>query len=121
MGRQLTLLLFTLLALLSTPARSNNRYELSPNLPPTAFIGQYYTCNFRVSGLTAPTFSFVNLPSCFTSTSSGSVEGIPDSTGSFSVTVKYQEGRSSGQQVVVLRVTEPNYNASIGQSLNRPN
>lgn len=92
MNHKLALTLFLLLLTLSTQGGNRNQYSLSPNLPPTAFIGQYYTCNFRVGGLANPSFSFKNLPSCFTASSSGTVEGIPNESGSYSVTVNYQQG-----------------------------
>jgi hypothetical protein len=114
-------IIFLLIALTSQASSKGNQYSLSPDLPPTAFIGQYYTCNFRVGGLSTPSFTFSNLPSCFTASSSGTVEGIPTESGSYSITVNYQQASAKGQQVIVLRVTEPNYNSSLGQSINKPN
>ena len=104
-GTATLLLLFLLCAVSPQTTLGPNQYILSPNLPPTAFIGQYYTCNFRVSGLTAPRFTFVDLPDCFTHSHSGAIEGIPDVSGSFSVTVRYQQGAVRGQETIVLRVT----------------
>lgn len=121
MRATLPLLLLLLAATFTNQsAPTINQYTLSPALPPTAFIGQYYTCNFRVSGLSTPSFSFIDLPDCFTPSSSGALEGIPSQSGSYSITVKYQQGSVRGQQVVILRVTEPSYNASLGRSLNKP-
>jgi hypothetical protein len=68
-----------------------NLYPLSPAFPPTAFEGHYYTCTFRVSGLTNPSFTFDNLPNYFVWSSSGTIEGIPSGIGSFSFGITYQQ------------------------------
>lgn len=90
-------LIFLLLLSLSTQTRDNyNQYDILPNLPPTAYIGQYYTVKFRVSGLTTPIFTFKSLPSCFTTTDDGTLEGTPNKVGSFSIVVSYQSGADYG-------------------------
>lgn len=65
--------------LLTTFAATQNsqQYTLSPALPPTAFLGQYYTCDFRVAGLTNPKYTFDDLPYFFKASSSGRLEGTP--------------------------------------------
>ena len=40
-----------------------NDFYLAPSNPPTAFLAQYYTVQFRVAGLNNPSFSFNGLPS----------------------------------------------------------
>jgi hypothetical protein len=40
-----------------------NEFFLSPPLPPTAFVGEYYTTQFRILGLDNPVFRFTDLPS----------------------------------------------------------
>lgn len=82
-------------------------YILSPALPPTAFIGEYYTCDFRVAGLVNPTFTFKNLPRFFKSLPSGRIEGTPTEKGTFTIIVTYQENKVSSSKSVVLRVTDP--------------
>lgn len=65
-------------------------YQLSPDIPPTAFVDQYYTCTFRVGGLTRPRFSFNHLPPPLKGSRNGNIEGIPSASGSYSITVNYQ-------------------------------
>ena len=69
--------------------------------------------------MTAPKFTFTNLPEFFTPSPSGAIEGTPNESGSFSVTVSYQQGSARGQQVIVLRIAYPNFKASLGKSLNK--
>ena len=105
---RLALLLFLLVA-----ARQShddyNQYEITPVIPPTAFVGQYYTVNFRVNGLAKPTISFLNLPDCFTALNTGTIEGIPDTAGSYNIVLQYQSGAESGQQNIVLRVAKSTF------------
>jgi hypothetical protein len=69
---------------------SPSSYQLSPTLPPTAFVDQYYTCTFRVGGLTKPKFTFNHLPPPLTGSRNGNIEGVPAVSGSYRVTVSYQ-------------------------------
>jgi len=78
---------------------------LTPSSPPTAFLAQYYTVQFRVAGLNNPSFSFIGLPSFLEGSSNGSVQGVPESMGSFSVKVAFSSGEMSGESDVILRVT----------------
>lgn len=110
MGKQnrLALLLFLIVA-----AHQNhngyNLYEITPIIPPTAFVGQYYTVNFRVNGFAKPDISFLNLPDCFTALNTGTIEGIPDTVGSYNIVLRYQSGSESGQQDIVLRVAKSTF------------
>jgi hypothetical protein len=112
------ILISVFLILSQQTLNSYSQYDISPSLPPSAFIGQYYTCQFRASGLKNPSFSFENLPSFLTASSNGAIEGIPTDSGSYSITVSYQQGGEQGQQDVVLRVTEPNFNTSLSRNVN---
>jgi hypothetical protein len=75
---------------------TSSNYQLSPSLPPNAFVGQYYTCDFRVQGLTNPTYQFSNLPSFLQASSSGRIEGTPTLKGTFTINVQYSSGSDSG-------------------------
>lgn len=88
---RLTLLLL-LLATASQSRNGINQYEITPIIPPTAFVGQYYTVNFRVNGLAKPDISFDNLPDCFTALNTGTIEGTPDTAGSYNIVLRYQSG-----------------------------
>lgn len=98
----LPLLLFVVLSFSQNPPD----FVLSPAIPPVAFVGQYYTCDFRVTGLTNPQYTFMNLPRFFKSSRSGRIEGIPSEKGTFTITVNYQQNRISSQKSVVLRITD---------------
>ena len=84
--------LLTLLLTLAITQKSNtySMYSLTPVIPPIAFVGQYYTCAFRVNGLNYPSFTFENLPEHFTASSTGTIEGVPSAIGSYSVIVQYR-------------------------------
>lgn len=47
-----------LIAFLQTAAADQPAYQLSPILPPSAFVGELYSCKFQVPGLKAPKFDF---------------------------------------------------------------
>lgn len=79
-------------------------YSLTPLAPPSAFLGQYYTLRFRVTGLDSPTFTFTGLPGCFISTGNGTIEGTPNATGSFVLRVSFSSGAVQSYSDVVLRV-----------------
>jgi hypothetical protein len=117
------ILLFVLLIISHQSLDNYNQYEITPTLPPIAFVGQYYTVNFRVSGLTAPTFTFDNLPSCFNASGNGEIQGTPNKSGSYSIRVNYKNDLEYGQKDLVLRVSEPDYSssASLSQGTSKPN
>lgn len=99
------LVLATLLLVVSLQQPDNNsNYQISPPLPPTAFVGQYYTCQFRVLGMDFPTFEFRGLPSCFTGSKAGMIEGVPDQIGSFPLTVVYWSGSVKFSRDIVIRI-----------------
>lgn len=89
MFARVLLVLYLSLALVNTRKISNQEYELSPTLPPSGFLGLYYTCQFYVQGLTAPHFTFRNLPSFLECSEGGAIKGTPDSVGSFTFVVIY--------------------------------
>lgn len=43
---------------LQPAAADQPAYQLSPILPPAAFVGELYSCRFQVPGLKAPKFDF---------------------------------------------------------------
>lgn len=82
-----------------------NDFYLTPISPPTAFLAQYYTVQFRVTGLNNPSFSFNSLPSFLVGSENGSVQGVPESMGSFVIKVAFSSGNVRGESYVILRVT----------------
>lgn len=84
---QLTLCLLAVLLLAATADQSH--YQLTPPLPPTAFLAQTYSCQFRVPGLAYPAFRFQGLPSGLSGSASGLVRGVPSVMGSFLVSIRY--------------------------------
>jgi hypothetical protein len=110
-------LLAILLLSASFPSVAGQDFFLSPPFPPTAFYEQYYEVRFRVRSFLAPTFTFENLPSFFTGSDTGVVSGIPNITGTFRFTIKFAEAGTSGQEQVVISVTDsPNTAASAAQN-----
>jgi hypothetical protein len=99
------LLLLTFLLLLAAHGRDSRTY-LSPIVPPAAFVGLYYTCQFRVLGMDLPAYKFQGLPSNLTGNAMGRVVGIPQSVGSFRVTVSYNSNGQHGQTELVLMVVD---------------
>jgi len=97
-------LLVTILLIGSVFAGDSDGYFLSPPLPPTAFVGQYYTAQFRVVGLDFPSFKFSGLPKCFVGTSDGAIEGNPDKAGSYAVTITFTDGGKSYSRQIVVRI-----------------
>lgn len=90
---------------------------LTPPFPPTAFLEQYYEVRFRVYGLSAPTFTFTNLPNFLKGTADGVVSGTPNTTGTFNVGVSYTSGNTTGSSKVVISITQsPNTAASAAQN-----
>jgi hypothetical protein len=101
----LGLVSFLLLLLLLPLAHANQPfYFLSPELPPSAFVGQPYACQFQVSGLTTPVFSFIGLPKGLVGGSSGLLKGTPGSKGTFAITVSFASSRIKSSQQTLLRV-----------------
>ncbi len=87
MSREVFLLL---LMIVSTSSSKNTQiYSISPSIPPKAFVGEYYTCDFRVQGLYNPTYKFTNLPSFFKASYNGRIEGTPTRKGTYNVVVSY--------------------------------
>lgn len=80
------------------------QYQVIPPLPPTAFLGQTYSCQFRIPGLVFPTFRFDGLPSGLLGSLSGLVKGRPAATGSFLVTISYSSNNYQASKQTVLRV-----------------
>lgn len=100
------LLLFIYTANTNNSENSLETYFLSPPIPPTAFVGDFYTVQFRVGGLDAPLFDFYNLPSAFTGYPNGTIEGNPSIQGSFPVKVSFRSGNISSSQNLILRVVD---------------
>lgn len=103
---KLRIALFTLLLTLTLSQKDNtySMYSLTPVIPPIAFVGQYYTCAFRVNGLNYPSFTFENLPDHFTASTTGAIEGVPSAIGSYSVIVQYRAENVVQKQTFVLRI-----------------
>ena len=85
-------ILFITLLVLAKQSDSGD-YFLSPPLPSTAFVGQYYTIQFRVIGVDNPLFKFDGLPKCFKGSPDGVLEGNPNKAGSYPIKVTYSVGR----------------------------
>lgn len=97
------LLVSTLLVL---SFQGSTDYFLSPPLPPTAFVGEYYTTTFRVLGLDNPVFKFEGLPQCFKGYKDGTIEGTPDHAGSYPATVRFSAPGCSDSRDIVIRIAE---------------
>jgi len=67
----------------------------------------YYTCDFRVQGLTNPTYIFSNLPYFFKASPGGRIEGTPATKGTYNVYVSYYEGKKTGRAQIILSVSDP--------------
>lgn len=109
-------ILLLLVLIVNLTAASKNRignYELSPPLPPAAYRGEYYTCQFYVQGI-APAFHFYGLPPFLAASRSGALEGTPPAAGTFRFTVVYALGDVYGQEDVVLRVLESSLRGARG-------
>ena len=88
MIKVVTLLLLLSLAV-SYDMTSADLYH-SPSIPPECFVDQYYTCDFRVTGLKNPTYTFEKLPSFFKGASTGRIEGKPNRKGNYEIIVSYK-------------------------------
>jgi hypothetical protein len=95
-----------LLCLLLFLAITTNQQEvfLSPVLPPAAFVGEYYTVQFRLVGADRPTFSFTDLPPFLSAYSNGTVEGTPLQPGSFPLTIVYETSAIYSKAAIIVRV-----------------
>lgn len=101
MSSYLVIVLLWLTILTNTQQKQDiqeDRYFVTPALPPTAFLGNYYTAQFRVIGLDNPRFTFNVIPPWFNGFSNGTVEGTPLSVGSFPLQIFYESGGISGNQ-----------------------
>jgi len=96
------LLLALLLALVFA---SPEEYFISPPIPPTAFVGEFYTVQFRVLGLDNPVFKFEDLPLFFKGYSDGTLEGIPATIGSYSIKVWFASKGVQVCKVLTIRVS----------------
>jgi hypothetical protein len=85
--------------------------RLSPLIAPTAFLENFYTCQFRVIGLDFPKYSFEGLPPPVTGSADGRVSGTPNKIGSYPVTVSYKANGYAASAEFVFRVTEPIWTA----------
>jgi hypothetical protein len=94
------------------------QYSVSPTLPPTAFVDQYYTCAFRVGGLSKPRFSFSQLPPPLVGSRNGIVYGVPSASGAYRVTVSFSEEEEEGSEEVMFIVALPEYNTTEIRSRN---
>ncbi len=99
--------LIGLLVLVALTQDTSTGFYLTPPLPPTTFLGQYYTVQFRVLGMTSPTFSFDSLPRCFFASADGTIKGTPNATGSFAVRVNFKSSEGFGSKDIVIRVAAP--------------
>lgn len=79
-------------------------YFLSPPLPPTAFIGEYYTTQFRILGLDNPVFKFSDLPEELKGYPDGTLAGTPLKAGSYPVRVFFTTPRCDSYRDIVVRV-----------------
>jgi hypothetical protein len=99
-----SIVVFVLIRLTFSLTGSQLLYQLSPSIPPTAFLSQYYTCQFRVIGLDFPAFKFDGLPKELTGEPSGIIKGTPLSMGSYIVNVSYSTNLISQSKQTILRV-----------------
>ena len=83
-----------------------HRTFLSPIIPPTAFVGQYYTCQFRVLGMDFPIYKFHGLPPNMTGNHYGRVIGTPGKIGSYPVTVTYSSKEFTSSTELVFMVVD---------------
>ena len=93
-----TLVFLLLLSLAASYGRDRYDFSLSPTIPPPAFLGQYYTCDFRVAGLKNPVYTFERLPRFLKGSSIGRLEGTPNERGNYEIIVHYEEGIYSGRK-----------------------
>ena len=102
----MTRVLLALLLVAFTYQGCTSDYFLSPPLPPTAFIGEYYTAQFRILGLDNPIFKFSNLPAWFKGHSDGTLSGTPKKAGSYPVRVFFTTSGCDQYRDIVVRVAQ---------------
>lgn len=90
--------------LLVLSCQGSTDFFLSPPLPPTAFVGEYYTTTFRVLGLDNPVFKFEDLPQCFKGYKDGTIEGTPDHAGSYPAKVYFSGPGCAESRDIVIRI-----------------
>jgi hypothetical protein len=73
---------------------------------PTAFLGDYYTVQFRVVGLDNPSFAFQTLPPWFTGYPNGTISGLPQQEGSYPVTLTYKSNSHQSSKELIIRVVD---------------
>jgi len=98
--------LLAILFIVATTQGGSSDFFLSPPLPPTAFVGEYYTSTFRIIGLDNPLFKFENLPQCFKGYKDGTIEGTPDHAGSYPVRVYYTGPGCDDHKDIVIRIVD---------------
>jgi len=91
--------------LLALACAGNDEYFISPPIPPTAFVGEFYTVQFRVLGLDNPVFKFEDLPLFFKGYSDGTLEGTPAAVGSYSIKVWFASKGVQTCKVLTVRVS----------------
>ena len=104
------LFLALLLALACTkhhpsPKHYHTDYFVSPAAPPTAFVGEFYTVQFRVMGLDNPVFKFEDLPAWFKGHGDGTVEGVPKHAGNYQIKVWFASKGVKECKVLSIRVS----------------
>jgi hypothetical protein len=92
-------------ALLFTASSDKPNTQLSPMIPPTAFLGHYYTCQFKVLGMDSAVYMFKGLPASLSGNNNGLVTGTPNATGSYPITVSYSSKYQSGSANSVFLVS----------------
>lgn len=94
-----------LLILIQLAIADQPLYVVMPQLPPTAFVGQPYACQFTVTGISAPLFAFNGLPKEIATNSAGLIKGTPLSKGSYAITVSFVSNSYKASYQTLLRVT----------------
>ena len=97
--------LFLVLLLTLGSCGYNHDYFVSPPIPPTAFVGEFYTVQFRVLGLDNPVFKFDDLPELFKGHSDGTVEGVPAAPGNYEIKVWFASKGVKECKVLSIRVS----------------
>jgi hypothetical protein len=97
--------LFLVLLLALGACSHRGDYFVSPPIPPTAFVGEYYTVQFRVLGLDNPVFKFEDMPDCFKGHSDGTVEGTPKTPGTYEIKVWFASKGVKECKVLSIRVS----------------
>ena len=96
--------LLVALLLVSSFAKHQEDYFITPAVPPTAFVGEYYTIQFRVFGLDNPVYKFEGLPAYLKGHEDGTIEGTPHEKGSFAIKVWFASKGVRQCKDVTIRV-----------------